>query len=494
MQTPKSARDFGTTSGGDTSEAAATPLPQHPVSPPPPALAAATVVQVVDLDAGLLRTDVLIEQTLRLVRADLLVLLWLPLWLWRRLWFGVASFQAEVAKRLPLDPASIPYDADTLAATRRRLDPTTAAAVVSALDQTWATGIARHLGFNGPVIAAGGDVRLTGPARQARLDAEFGPGGYRIVGAEQPALDQQPLRLRPYLKALRPHQWLKNALVFVPIVLAHKIFEPLALVQGITAFVAFSLTASSVYLLNDLVDLADDRAHATKRRRPLAAGDVPLWHGLALVPTLLALAIGLSLAVLPLPFTGVLVVYYAVTLAYSFFLKRTMLFDVITLASLYTLRIIAGSAAVGIARSFWLLAFSVFLFFSLALVKRYVEIKDMVDAAAASNETPSQAKVRGRGYHAIDLETLSQFGIASGLMAVLVLALYIDSSVVKSLYRNPEMIWLLCPLMLYLICRFWILARRGDMHEDPIVFAARDWRSQMVVASGLVLLLLAMVL
>lgn len=446
-------------------------------------------VAVVDIDQ-IIKTDVLIETTLQLLRRDPIAAVLLPYWLWLWLTAGRARLQHEIALRQPIEPSALPYEPTALLDLVRLRADGARISLATTLDQTWADAIASHLGLTEPVVASGPDVIATGLTRQARLDAMFGPGAWRMVALGHESRSHGSLppgdRLLPYWKALRPHQWLKNLLVLVPIALAHLVLDPRALFQGLVAVAAFSLTASSVYVLNDLVDLSEDRRHPRKQRRPFASGAVPLWHGLVLAPMLLALAVALSLLALPRPFVTVLLAYYAATLAYSFVLKRTMLFDVITLAGLYTLRIVAGSAAVDIPRSFWLLAFSVFLFFSLALVKRYVEIRDTIEAHPTQN-----GKLGGRGYRAVDLETLSQFGIASGMMAVLVLALYIDSAVVKSLYRTPELIWLLCPIMLYLICRFWILARRGEMHDDPIVFAARDWRSQIVVAAGGLLLVMA---
>jgi 4-hydroxybenzoate polyprenyltransferase len=238
-----------------------------------------------------------------------------------------------------------------------------------------------------------------------------------------------------------------------------------------------------VYLLNDLLDLPADRQHASKRHRPFASGSISIVHGAALVPCLIIAALGVALW-LPTAFLGILGLYYALTLAYSFRLKRMVLLDVLVLASLYTLRMMAGGAAVSVPLSFWLLAFSVFLFLSLALVKRYTELLPLCKR--------SQTHVAGRGYEAADLETLAQFGITSGYMAVLVLALYVNSEAVKVLYAHPQIIWLICPLGLYLVSRIWLLARRGALHEDPVVFAIQDRQSQLLVVLGALLLWVAM--
>ncbi len=428
----------------------------------------------VGLDGTLVRTDLFIEALLQLIKRDPLVVLWIPFWIWR----GFAMFKHEIAIRQPLDPATLPYDTALLEQLKAEKMDTRRIVLVSAADRVQVTAIADHLGIFDEVIASDHSDRSGDDTTSGPLVTRFGTGGFDVA---EPS-SKSSTSWKPYIKALRLHQWMKNGLVFVPLLLAHKMFEGAAVLQACLAFLAFGFTASAVYVINDLVDLKEDRAHPRKRLRPFASGAVPLPHGLLMAPALLAVSAFICLA-LPLPFAGVLATYFAVTLAYSFFFKRTMLFDVLVLAGLYTLRIIAGSAALAIPRSFWLLAFSVFLFFSLALVKRYVELADMGAGA--------DTKDRGRGYRAADLETLSQFGISSGMMAVLVLALYIDSPTVKDLYGHPEMIWLLCPLMLYLICRVWILARRGEMHEDPIMFAIRDWRSQVIVGIGAVCLLIA---
>jgi 4-hydroxybenzoate polyprenyltransferase len=493
-------------------------LTRHELTPAATAPTAIPRPLCVDLDGTLIRTDLAIEHLLRLLKRNPLFIFLLPLWLWQ----GRAVLKREIAKRVPFDAADLPYNEPFIVYLREQKAQGRRLVLATAADQIQAQAVADHLGIFSAVYASDGRINLGADAKRRRLEEVFGRSQFDYAGNAKddlkvwpaavdaiivspepgvlkqlqtqrpitryfpnPALTPGAKPWQPYLKAMRLHQWMKNGLLFVPLIMSHKLFEAGPFVQICLAFLAFGLTASSVYLLNDLVDLKDDRRHPTKRNRPLAAGTVPLIHGLALVPVLLLGAV-LIASLLPWQFLGVLTVYFASTLAYSFYFKRTMLFDVLVLAGLYTLRIVAGSAALAIPRSFWLLAFSVFLFFSLALVKRYVELLEMGDSA--------KSRERGRGYRAVDLETLSQFGITSGMAAVLVLALYIDSAVSQKLYRNPEIIWLLCPLMLYLICRFWILARRGEMHEDPIMFVIKDWRSQVIIGIGAFLLLLAAVL
>ncbi|AOO79464.1 hypothetical protein BHK69_02225 [Bosea vaviloviae] len=295
------------------------------------------------------------------------------------------------------------------------------------------------------------------------------------------------MALKAMIRAMRPHHWLKNGLVFIPILLNHEVFDPESLGHGLVAFISFSLMASSIYLLNDIVDFEADRRHPTKCKRPLAAGEISERQAYMAVPVLLATAFALSL-LLPQPklFVLALTAYLGLALAYLFVLKRKLLVDVLGLAALHTLRILAGNAAAAIPLSSWLLAFSMFLFLSLALVKRYAELRITQDQ--------SGLKKAGRGYHAEDIEALSQLGMASGCTCALILALYVDSAAVKQLYRHPELIWLVCPIVLYQISRVWFLARRGTMPDDPLVFMIRDWRSQVTGALVLLIMVAATIL
>jgi len=278
-------------------------------------------------------------------------------------------------------------------------------------------------------------------------------------------------QVRAAIRALRPHQWAKNVLVLVPLFAAHRTGDLEALVDALAGLVAFCLCASSVYVLNDMLDLEADRAHTRKSKRPFAAGDLSLATGLALVPALLGAA-ALIAAFLPEKFQVWLGAYYVLTAAYSFGLKRMLLVDAVALAGLYTLRIIAGAGAATVALSFWLLLFSVFLFLSLAFVKRYAELDAL--------RRQQRLQAIGRGYHVEDLAVLQSFGTASGYMSVLVLALYINSADILPLYHRPKIIWTLCVVMLFWISRVWMTAHRGKMHDDPVVYALRDRVSLML--------------
>ena len=285
-----------------------------------------------------------------------------------------------------------------------------------------------------------------------------------------------------YLKLFRFHQWVKNLLLFVPLITAHKLADTESVILLIEAFFSFSLCASAVYMINDLADLEADRQHPTKRHRPFASNSVPVIHGI-IIAALLLLASTVIAMQLSIQFFMVLGLYFAVTLGYSLKLKSIALIDVLLLAGLYTLRIIAGAYVVNIELSFWLLNFSIFIFFSLALVKRYSELLLM--------QSIDKSQLAGRGYQSGDLSLLRTMGIGSGFISVLILALYIDSPNIKILYTHPEYIWLLCPLFLYWISRIWLKTHRGEMHDDPVVFALRDYASILIACIGAVIFWLA---
>jgi 4-hydroxybenzoate polyprenyltransferase len=309
-----------------------------------------------------------------------------------------------------------------------------------------------------------GDPRVLarGLPGSVRVDRVFANGGWR--GRAGAALD-----------ALRPHQWAKNLLLFVPLLAAHRVGDVAAASSAFQALLAFCLAASSAYLLNDLLDLQADRAHPRKRRRALASRRLSIPWGAAL---LLACLAGAALAAVTLPraFAATLAIYLALTVAYSAFLKQVPIVDVLALATLYTLRLIAGGFAVGVPLSFWLLALCMFAFFSLALLKRYTELTALATAAGE--------RVPGRGYAGHDVDVVLAMGTASGLIGALVLALYMNGDTVKVLYRTPDVLWLLCPLYLYWIARMWLVGARGEMDDDPVLFSLRDPPTYLVAAAA----------
>jgi len=305
------------------------------------------------------------------------------------------------------------------------------------------------------------------------------PSLRRAVSARFPhaeIIDNAGIPLKELIRAVRPHQWLKNLLIFVPLLAAHAIAAG-SLTASLLAFLSFGFCASSVYLLNDLLDLANDRRHPSKCRRPFAAGLIPLTHGLVLIPILIVISVVLALG-LPRLFLVVLASYYLLTLGYSLWLKRRVMVDVVLLACLYGIRVVAGGVAVAVPLSVWLVAFSLFLFFSLALVKRCTELIDHVGKGAG--DPP------GRGYRQEDLPILESMATASGYISVLVLALYINNPVVGHLYTVPELLWPICAILLYWISRILVLTHRGEMHDDPVIFAVTD---RISLISGVLMVL-----
>lgn len=299
------------------------------------------------------------------------------------------------------------------------------------------------------------------------------------VGNVSMELVQGGTRGRSVVRAMRPHQWLKNVLVFAPLVTAHAWGDVVAVVMACGAFVAFSLCASGVYVLNDVVDIQDDRAHARKRKRPLAAGDMGVPFSLALVVFLTGVGFGIG-SMISGAFVAVLAVYVVTTLAYSFYLKTKPMADVVTLAGLYCLRVVAGGVAAGITLSFWLLLFALLGFYSLANMKRVIELRALVLAG--------KGKTKARGYEVDDTVLVAAQGSASGLMAVLVMALYLQSPAVAPLYSHPTWLGLICPLAMWWLARAWLIAWRGNMHDDPVVFAAKDGVSWLVVLTAAVVM------
>ncbi len=390
--------------------------------------------------------------------------------------------KSELARRGEIDVSVLPYDANVVDELRRERAAGRRIVLATAADSSIARRVADHLGLFDEVIASDGTRNLKAGTKAQALVELFGERGFEYMdepghgdpiwkhAAEARVIRRERNSLAAIVRELRVYQWAKNLLVFVPLVTAHAISRG-AVTAEIAAFVAFSLVASSVYLLNDLADLQDDRRHPTKRNRPVAAGDVSIATALLMWPLLVAGAAALALE-LPQAFGALLALYLATNLAYSLGLKRVALLDVFVLAALYTLRILAGAAAVDVPVSHWLLAFSLFAFLSLALVKRFVEV-----SAVASRD---EERVGGRGYIASDGQLLGMLGTASGYLSVLVFALYITSPQVVMLYRAPAILWFAVPLLLYWISRVWFLAHRGELHEDPLLFALRDPQSYAV--------------
>lgn len=395
-----------------------------------------------------------------------------------------------------VDIARIPYNADVLAYVQKWRSAGGHTALVTASHQALAEKIAAHHGIFDEVYGSSGSNNLKGASKAVFLEERFGKQGFdymgdaradipvwekatkaitvniprslrtrvEALGHETEHVGSKPRCVKPYLRALRPHQWLKNLLVFAPILLAQQLSWDTAW-WSLIAFVSFSLIASSVYVVNDLLDLEADRAHPRKRDRPFASGSLPISHGTWLVPILVVIGF-LIASLLGLKFILVMLSYYAATIIYSLYLKRHFVIDICTLAGLYTMRIIAGGIAAEITLSIWLLTFSVFLFFALAAVKRQAEL---VDGAASG-----KVSAHGRGYHVDDLPLIANMATSSGYVSVLVMALYLNSPAVQELYTSPSVLWGICPVLFYWISRMVMVTHRGDMHDDPIVFAVKD--------------------
>lgn len=451
----------------------------------------------VDLDGTLIRSDLLIESALALIAQHPLSLFAMLWWLLR----GKANLKRRVAERVSLDPTGLPYNKeliDWLRGQHKR-----PIVLCTASDLRLAQPVADHVGIFDEVLASDGRTNLSGSAKAAALVARFGENGFDYVGnapidlavwkharsalvvERGNALSKAAARvatverrfelsgggIKAWIKALRIHQWIKNILVFLPLLASHRVLEVDSVAQALLAFVCFGMCASSVYLTNDLLDLPADRQHHRKRHRPFAAGTLPLVAGPVVAALLLVASFGLAFLVAH-QFVAVLFGYYVLTSAYSIRLKRIMMLDVVVLATLYTTRILAGTAAIQSKPSFWLLAFSMFIFLSLAMVKRYTELL----ALQASGKVTAS----GRGYDVDDIPLIQSMGSSSGYLAVLVLALYVDSTASMSLYRHPHYLWMLCPLLLYWISRTWAIAHRGVMHDDPVIFAVMDRTSQVL--------------
>jgi len=448
---------------------------------------------VVDLDGTLIRTDMLHESALKAVRERPLDALRIPVWLAR----GKAILKQHLAQRADLDASLLPYNKDLVDWLRGQRDAGRTLVLCTASDRALASAIAEHLNLFDVVMASDGAVNLAGKNKAMALEQRFGERGFDYVGnssadlhvwnsARRAIVVDAPKGLAKqasslceverefttpgsgftvWRRTLRVHQWLKNILLFVPLFASHH-FSDVGIWQALAlAFLSFSLCASSVYIANDLTDLESDRQHPRKSKRPFAAGALPVWKGVIAAPLLLlaSLAIGTFVGN---KFLIALAIYFLVTCAYSWGLKRLMLVDCLTLAVLYTMRIVAGAAASGLELSFWLLAFSGFLFLSLAFVKRYAELQLQL--------LRGKHKAHGRAYVTSDASLIQVLGVNSGFAAVVVLALYFNNENVLSLYHTPELAWVGVPIMLFWISWVWIRAHRGEMHDDPVIFAVKD--------------------
>ncbi|RPJ59380.1 MAG: UbiA family prenyltransferase [Acidobacteria bacterium] len=464
----------------------------------------------VDLDGTLFRTDTLVECALAFLRLHPAAAFLLVVWLFK----GKAHLKEQLALHAELDTRVLPVREQLIDYLESEKAAGREIFLATAADLRVAQSVVAQLPLFSGLFASDGSTNLSGRNKRQRLTGQFGDKGFiyvgnsradlavwkscagavivdgsrkliRALGAEAPIVRVFPRekgRLRSMVREMRVYQWVKNTLVFLPLVGAHLLVDPWLMGKAFLAFVAFSLCASAVYTINDLFDLKPDRLHPEKRKRPLAAGDLSPQAGVALAAALL-LGASVPAAMLSGGFAAVLACYFTLTFGYSLAFKKQPVLDVLVLAGLYTVRVFGGELATGVQVSEWLLAFSMFIFLSLALLKRYSEL--------VSKGADGQVTTNGRGYQVVDSAVLATLGGAAGYLAVLVLALYINNEHVSAHYSRPRFLWLAAPLLLYWVSRIWILAGRGEVHHDPIVFSFKDRATYVVVFLIALLLVLS---
>lgn len=496
--------------------------PAAPATAPQTAVPAATYAHArkttepplcVDLDGTLIHSDLLHEGLAAILRTRPWEVVRMIGWLTQ----GKAFFKVKVAQHSGLDLEALPWNHTLISWLKEQRAAGRYMVLATAATEPQAQAIAKQLDLFDEVISSTDAVNLAGTAKRDALISRFGEQGFDYVGdssadlnvwpaarqaiavdpkdkvrqalADHKALTvmscRPPITLKVITKAIRVRQWMKNLLVFVPLIAGHQLNNLTAIGQALLAFAAMSLCASSIYLLNDLSDLASDRRHRTKCKRPFASGALPVLWGPPLTAVLLVCGFSITVATLPPLVTGLMALYIGTTLMYSGWMKRKPLVDVFALSGLYTMRVLIGAAATGVLSSPWLLAFSIFTFLSLAFAKRASELVglDRTGRIAAS----------GRSYFVWDEKALGMLGVASAFSAAIVMSLYIQSEGVRTLYQQPTWLWMLVPLTLYWLARVWLLTERGAMDEDPIVFATTDRTTYLVVALGALSGWLAMV-
>ncbi|HXK60205.1 MAG TPA: UbiA family prenyltransferase [Acidobacteriota bacterium] len=464
----------------------------------------------VDLDGTLLHTDTLFELLLVFLKRQPGKIFHLIAWLFR----GKAFFKEQLSLHVQLPTSSLPIRQPLLEYLQEEAANGRSIFLATAANRRVAEQILADIPLFKGYFASDRFTNLAGDQKLRELTQQFGPKGFEYAGdstrdlavwrgsagaivvGSSARLMKTVERIAPVVRVfsqerhllvhlirqMRVYQWVKNTLIFLPLIGAHRVFDPWAVGQALLAFVSFSLCASAVYTVNDLTDLAADRAHPEKKTRPLAAGDLSPLAAIWLATVLFAASLATSALVSP-GFTALVGFYILLTFSYSLGLKRYPVLDVLVLAGLYTTRVFGGELATGIPVSEWLLTFSMFVFLSLALLKRYAELR--------SDETASPAASNGRGYRLSDTEAVAMLGGAAGYLAVLVFALYINSDAVKIHYSYPRFLWLVIPLLLYWTSRMWLLAGRGEMTYDPILFSFKDRPTYAVGLMIMILLFLA---
>jgi 4-hydroxybenzoate polyprenyltransferase/phosphoserine phosphatase len=454
---------------------------------------------IVDLDGTLIHTDLGWESLFLAVRKKPWILFLLPFWILR----GMAFIKARLSEIHPCDPTHLPYNQDVLNFLKTHRSRGQDLVLASGSDQKNVGLIAEHLGIFVAAWGSDGSTNLTGTRKLQKIRQFYADKNFDYIGNDHKDLNifaateksylvssnerlirraratgdleqvfaDRKNQFRDWLRMLRPHQWVKNILVFVPLIAAHQVDALNLAGLSVIAFIGLSFIASGTYILNDLLDMESDRKNRTKKQRPITSGRITV--PCALVTSIALISIGIFFGFyVNTALMAAFAVYLVTTLNYSLWIKRLVLIDVLVLSGLYTLRIFAGAEATGIPLSNWLLSFSLFLFTSLAFLKRYVELQD--------HGQVSQEKISGRGYAPEDIETVRLLGIGCGLLSVIVLALYIDLREVSELYSKPKLLWFLCPLFLFWISHIWVAAGRGLVHQDPVLYAAKDRSTQIV--------------
>ncbi|WP_373999499.1 UbiA family prenyltransferase [Bdellovibrio bacteriovorus] len=448
---------------------------------------------VCDLDDCLIKTDLLYEQWLVLLKSKPLIFLKSPIWLFK----GRSFFKTKLSEHAPITANLLPYRDEVLRFLKAsKADKNNKLILASASPEAWVSDISSHVGLFEHTLGSSAELNLKGTNKYKAIRAAIGDNAFTYIGdhaadieiwkhcskvvAVNPSpnlkskiaslakpteviTDSKKAAWKLAIKQIRPHQWIKNVLVFLPSFAGHKLLDVENIQNALLAFAGFSFAASFVYVLNDLLDLKADRNHHTKKRRPFASGDLPIKWGLLLLPALLA-GCGIMAALLPVDFAIWISVYLILNLAYSLYLKQSVVVDIIILSMMYTLRIFAGSAATSVPISEWLLSFSTLFFFSLACVKRYTEII----------RSKNKITLDGRGYRQVDYSMVQSLGVGSGLISILIILLYLQSNDVRALYSNPQNLWFATPVLLFWISRVWILTNRDEIHDDPVVFAVKD--------------------
>ena len=464
----------------------------------------------VDLDGTLIKSDLLFECLVPIIKNYFYALFLAPFWLLK----GKAYLKDKFSDLVSINPEILPYNNNVLEYIRKEKENGSKIILATASNIKLAKSISDYLGIFDDVIASSKEENLKGKNKLNKIklyiennntnkefsyigDSEadvkiFNETNIPIVVGNKNVFNkikskndktsfvdgENDFSLKKFFKMIRTYQWVKNFLIFLPLILAHKFLDVNLLLKALVAFFSFSFLASSVYIINDIMDVESDRIHPSKKNRPIASGAVKISSALKVAFILMPLSFIISIF-LGKEFLFVLLTYFITTSCYSFYLKKIMLVDILILSLLYTVRIFAGGVALNIYLSPWLFMFSMFFFFSLACAKRYSELY------AVRNNL--QDEIKGRGYQAQDLEQIQIFGSSSGYIAILIFALYIQSDISMKLYKTPSFFWALCPIMLYWISRVWLLSHRGQMTQDPIIFALKDKVSYVVLILSIII-------